>query len=119
MKGGKMAKDLTLNIVAAASVAGAVKGLSELSKSFKTLKDNTENLSKTSKKLENFDKVREKLTKVNAEYKTSSEALKKLKQEYNSTGQGNVEFAKTVKDAEKHVNKCFFKCKTGYRKRRA
>ena len=39
-----MAKDLTLNIVAAASVAGAVKGLSELSKSFKTLKDNTENL---------------------------------------------------------------------------
>lgn len=100
-----MAKDLTLNIVAAASVAGAVKGLSELSKSFKTLKDNTENLSKTSKKLENFDKVREKLTKVNAEYKTSSEALKKLKQEYNSTGQGNAEFAKTVKDAEKHVNK--------------
>lgn len=100
-----MAKDLTFNIVAAASVAGAVRGIAELSKSFKSLKDNTESLSKTASKLDKFDKVREKLNKVNSEYKASSEALKKLKQEYENTGQGNTEFAKRVKEAEKHVKK--------------
>lgn len=100
-----MAKSMELAFIIGAGVAGALTGLAKITKSIKTLKDNTEELSKTAKKLESFDKAREKLNNINKEYLESVNVLKKLKAEQLLSGQENAKLAKKIQDAEKHVSK--------------
>lgn len=100
-----MSRTLELGFIIGSTVAGALTGFAKVMKGLKEVKDNTDNLVKTAKKLENFDKAREKLNNINKEYLESVAALKKLKDEYNRSGKGNAEFAKRVKEAEKHVSK--------------
>lgn len=100
-----MAKGFELSLMVGASVAGALDGLAKVSKSMSQVSESTKKLSEVSKKLNTFDEARGKLNNLNEEYNKSSKALKKLKEEYHKTGNGNKEFAKQVSNAEKYVEK--------------
>lgn len=101
-----MAKDISLNwVVGVAGVAGVMSGLSKVGASVAKVSDETAKLADTQKKLEKLDKVQANFKKISFEYINAANNLKKLKEEYYKSGQGNAEFAKKVKEAEKYVEK--------------
>lgn len=101
-----MARDISLNYVV--SIAGVTEVLIELSRvreSVAKVSDETIKLSDAQKKLEKLDKAQENFKKISFEYINAANNLKNLKEEYYKSGQGNAEFAKKVKEAEKYVEK--------------
>lgn len=107
-----MAKNLELNIVLGAAVAGAINGMSQVAnalknttKSVKEFEKEIKSMEKAQKAFQNMDKAREGLNKINSEYKKASEHLQKLKAEYERTGSSNKQLAKEIEQAEKNVGK--------------
>lgn len=101
-----MAKDLSLMWhIGVGGVAGALSSFGNVNKSLGRVKDATEELTKTQSKLVKIDKLRENFVSVNKEYVNAVKNLAKLKEEYDKSGKGNVEFAKKIKDTEKYVEK--------------
>lgn len=101
-----MARDISLNwVVGIAGVAGVMTGLSKVAQSTSKVSDETAKLVDAQKKLEKLDKAKDNFKKISFEYMNAANHLKKLKEEYYRSGQGNVEFAKKVKEAEKYVEK--------------
>lgn len=107
-----MAKNLELNIVLGAAVAGAINGMSQVAnalknttKSVKEFEKQIKSMEKAQKAFQNMDKARDGLNKINSEYKKASEHLQKLKAEYERTGSSNKQLAKEIEQAEKNVGK--------------
>lgn len=107
-----MAKNLELNIVLGAAVAGAINGMSQVAnalknttKSVKEFEKQIKSMEKAQKAFQNMDKAREGLNKINSEYKKAAEHLQKLKAEYERTGSSNKQLAKEIEQAEKSVGK--------------
>ena len=101
-----MSKDISLNwVIGIAGVAEVMTGLSKVAQSAAKVSDETGKLVETQKKLEKLDKTQENFKKISREYITAATNLQKLKEEYCRSGQGNAEFAKKVKEAEKYVEK--------------
>nr|DAN83772.1 MAG TPA: minor tail protein [Caudoviricetes sp.] len=107
-----MAKNLELNIVLGAAVAGAINGMSQVAnalknttKSVKEFEKEIKSMEKAQRAFQNMDKAREGLNKINSEYKKASEHLQKLKAEYERTGSSNKQLAKEIEQAEKNVGK--------------
>lgn len=107
-----MAKNLELNIVLGAAVAGAISGMSQVAnalknatKSVKEFEKQIKSMEKAQKAFQNMDKAREGLNKINSEYKKAAEHLQKLKAEYERTGSSNKQLAKEIEQAEKNVGK--------------
>lgn len=107
-----MAKNLELNIVLGAAVAGAINGMSQVAnalknttKSVKEFEKQIKSMEKAQKAFQNMDKAREGLNKINSEYKKAAEHLQKLKAEYERTGSSNKQLAKEIEQAEKNVGK--------------
>ena len=107
-----MAKNLELNIVLGAAVAGAINGMSQVAnalknttKSVKEFEKQIKSMEKAQKAFQNMDKVRDGLNKINSEYKKAAEHLQKLKAEYERTGSSNKQLAKEIEQAEKNVGK--------------
>ena len=107
-----MAKNLELNIVLGAAVAGAINGMSQVAnalknttKSVKEFEKQIKSMEKAQKAFQNMDKARDGLNKINSEYKKAAEHLQKLKAEYERTGSSNKQLAKEIEQAEKSVGK--------------
>lgn len=107
-----MAKNLELNIVLGAAVAGAISGMSQVAnalknttKSVKEFEKEIKSMEKAQRAFQNMDKAREGLNKINSEYKKAAEHLQKLKAEYKRTGSSNKQLAKEIEQAEKNVGK--------------
>ena len=107
-----MAKNLELNIVLGAAVAGAISGMSQVAnalknttKSVKEFEKKIKSMEKAQRAFQNMDKAREGLNKINSEYKKAAEHLQKLKAEYERTGSSNKQLAKEIEQAEKNVGK--------------
>ena len=107
-----MAKNLELNIVLGAAVAGAINGMSQVAnalknttKSVKEFEKQIKSMEKAQKAFQNMDKARDGLNKINSEYKKAAEHLQKLKAEYERTGSSNKQLAKEIEQAEKNVGK--------------
>ena len=101
-----MSRDISLNwIIGVAGVAGVLTGLSKVAQSASKVSDETSKLVETQKKLEKIDKLQENFKKASFEYINATQNLKALREEYYRNGQGNAQFAKIVKDAEKYVGK--------------
>nr|DAJ26141.1 MAG TPA: minor tail protein [Caudoviricetes sp.] len=107
-----MAKNLELNIVLGAAVAGAINGMSQVAnalknttKSVKEFEKEIKSMEKAQRAFQNMDKAREGLNKINSEYKKAAEHLQKLKAEYERTGSSNKQLAKEIEQAEKNVGK--------------
>ena len=107
-----MAKNLELNIVLGAAVAGAINGMSQVAnalknttKSVKEFEKQIKSMEKAQKAFQNMDKARDGLNKINSEYKKAAEHLQKLKAEYERTGSSNKQLAKEIEQAEKTVEK--------------
>lgn len=107
-----MAKNLELNIVLGAAVAGAISGMSQVAnalknttKSVKEFEKEIKSMEKAQRAFQNMDKAREGLNKINSEYKKAAEHLQKLKAEYERTGSSNKQLAKEIEQAEKNVGK--------------
>lgn len=107
-----MAKNLELNIVLGAAVAGAINGMSQVAnalknttKSVKEFEKEIKSMEKAQRTFQNMDKAREGLNKINSEYKKAAEHLQKLKAEYERTGSSNKQLAKEIEQAEKNVGK--------------
>lgn len=107
-----MAKNLELNIVLGAAVAGAINGMSQVAnalknttKSVKEFEKQIKSMEKAQKAFQNMDKARDGLNKINSEYKKAAEHLQKLKAEYERTGSSNKQLAKEIEQAEKTVGK--------------
>ena len=107
-----MAKNLELNIVLGAAVAGAISGMSQVAnalknttKSVKEFEKEIKSMEKAQKAFQNMDKARDGLNKINSEYKKAAEHLQKLKAEYERTGSSNKQLAKEIEQAEKNVGK--------------
>ena len=107
-----MAKNLELNIVLGAAVAGAINGMSQVAnalknttKSVKEFEKKIKSMEKAQRAFQNMDKAREGLNKINSEYKKAAEHLQKLKAEYERTGSSNKQLAKEIEQAEKNVGK--------------
>ena len=107
-----MAKNLELNIVLGAAVAGAISGMSQVAnalknttKSVKEFEKEIRSMEKAQKAFQNMDKARDGLNKINSEYKKAAEHLQKLKAEYERTGSSNKQLAKEIEQAEKNVGK--------------
>jgi putative tail protein len=88
-----------------AGVAASITALSAVASKTKELKDKTDELSNTQKKLEDMSKLHKNFQSMNKEYANAVKQLAKLKEEYVRSGYGNAEFAKKVKEAEKHVDR--------------
>ena len=106
-----MAKNMELNIVMSAAVAGALSGMAQVANAMKNTAKGMEDLSKKSKELEKAQKALEKVEKlksayisVSKEYLNAARKLHELKEAYNKTGQSNTELAKKIKEQEKVVN---------------
>ena len=106
-----MAKNMELNIVMNAAVAGALSGMAQVANAMKNTAKGMEDLSKKSKELEKAQKALEKVEKlksayigVSKEYLNAARKLHELKEAYNKTGQSNTELAKKIKEQEKVVN---------------
>ena len=107
-----MAKNLELNIVLGAAVAGAINGMSQVAnalknttKSVKEFEKQIKSMEKAQKAFQNMDKARDGLNKINSEYKKAAEHLQKLKAEYERTGSSNKQLAKEIEQVEKNVGK--------------
>jgi len=107
-----VAKNLELNIVLGAAVAGAINGMSQVAnalknttKSVKEFEKQIKSMEKAQKAFQNMDKARDGLNKINSEYKKAAEHLQKLKAEYERTGNSNKQLAKEIEQAEKNVGK--------------
>jgi len=107
-----VAKNLELNIVLGAAVAGAINGMSQVAnalknttKSVKEFEKQIKSMEKAQKAFQNMDKARDGLNKINSEYKKAAEHLQKLKAEYERTGSSNKQLAKEIEQAEKSVGK--------------
>ena len=107
-----MAKNLELNIVLGAAVAGAINGMSQVAnalknttKSVKEFEKEIKSMEKAQRAFQNMDKARDGLNKINSEYKKAAEHLQKLKDEYEKTGSSNKQLAKEIEQAEKNVGK--------------
>ena len=107
-----MAKNLELNIVLGAAVAGAINGMSQVAnalknttKSVKEFEKEIKSMEKAQRTFQNMDKAREGLNKINSDYKKAAEHLQKLKAEYERTGSSNKQLAKEIEQAEKNVGK--------------
>ena len=107
-----MAKNLELNIVLGAAVAGVINGMSQVAnalknttKSVKEFEKEIKSMEKAQRAFQNMDKAREGLNKINSEYKKAAEHLQKLKAEYERTGSSNKQLAKEIEQAEKNVGK--------------
>ncbi|WP_050755188.1 phage tail tape measure protein [Leptotrichia hofstadii] len=106
-----MAKNMELNIVMSAAVAGALTGMAQVANAMKNTAKSAEELSKKAKELEKVQKSLEKVEKlksayvnVSKEYLNAARKLHELKEAYNKTGQSNTELAKKIKEQEKVVN---------------
>lgn len=106
-----MAKNMELNIVMSAAVAGALTGMAQVANAMKNTAKSAEELSKKAKELEKVQKSLEKVEKlksayvnVSKEYLNAARKLQELKEAYNKTGQSNTELAKKIKEQEKVVN---------------
>ena len=101
-----MSKNFALQfLMEVAGVAGSITALSAVASKTKELKDKTDELSNTQKKLEDMSKLHKNFQNMNKEYANAVKQLAKLKEEYVRSGHGNAEFAKKVKEAEKHVDR--------------
>jgi phage tail tape measure protein, TP901 family len=107
-----VAKNLELNIVLGAAVAGAINGMSQVAnalknttKSVKEFEKEIKSMEKAQRAFQNMDKARDGLNKINSEYKKAAEHLQKLKDEYEKTGSSNKQLAKEIEQAEKNVGK--------------
>ena len=101
-----MSKNFALQfLMEVAGVAGSITALSAVTSKTKELKDKTDELSNTQKKLEDMSKLHKNFQNMNKEYANAVKQLAKLKEEYVRSGHGNAEFAKKVKEAEKHVDR--------------
>ena len=105
-----MSKNLELNLVLGATVAGAVSGMMQVanamknaSKSIKELDQKTKELQKTQKSFEKMDKIRESYNRITQQFKATKEHLEKLKAEYEKSGYENKDLAKQIKQTEKAV----------------
>ena len=105
-----MSKNLELNLVLGATVAGAVSGMIQVanamknaSKSIKELDQKTKELQKTQKSFEKMDKIRESYNRITQQFKATKEHLEKLKAEYEKSGYENKDLAKQIKQTEKAV----------------
>ncbi|WP_071124840.1 phage tail tape measure protein [Leptotrichia massiliensis] len=106
-----MAKNMELNIVMSAAVAGALTGMAQVANAMKGTAKSAEELSKKAKELEKAQRALEKVEKlksayvnVSKEYLNAARKLHELKEAYNKTGQSNTELAKKIKEQEKVVN---------------
>ena len=100
-----MAKNMELNIVMSAAVAGALTGMAQVANAMKNTAKSAEELGKKAKELEKVQKSLEKVEKLKSAYvNVSKEYLHELKEAYNKTGQSNTELAKKIKEQEKVVN---------------
>ena len=106
-----MAKNMELNIVMSAAVAGALTGMAQVANAMKNTAKSAEELGKKAKELEKAQRALEKVEKlknayvnVSKEYLNAARKLHELKEAYNKTGQSNTELAKKIKDQEKVVN---------------
>lgn len=106
-----MAKNMELNIVMSAAVAGALTGMAQVANAMKNTAKSTEELGKKAKELEKAQRALEKVEKlknayvnVSKEYLNAARKLHELKEAYNKTGQSNTELAKKIKEQEKVVN---------------
>ena len=101
-----MSKNFALQfLMEVAGVASSITALSAVASKTKELKDKTDELSNTQKKLEDMSKLHKNFQNMNKEYANAVKQLAKLKEEYVRSGYGNAEFAKKVKEAEKHVDR--------------
>ena len=101
-----MSKNFALQfLMEVAGVAASITALSAVASKTKELKDKTDELSNTQKKLEDMSKLHKNFQNMNKEYANAVKQLAKLKEEYVKSGYGNAEFAKKVKEAEKHVDR--------------
>ena len=106
-----MAKNMELNIVMSAAVAGALTGMAQVANAMKNTAKSAEELGKKAKELEKAQRALEKVEKlknayvnVSKEYLNAARKLHELKEAYNKTGQINTELAKKIKEQEKVVN---------------
>lgn len=106
-----MAKNMELNIVMSAAVAGALTGMAQVANAMKNTTKSAEELGKKAKELEKAQRALEKVEKlknayvnVSKEYLNAARKLHELKEAYNKTGQSNTELAKKIKEQEKVVN---------------
>lgn len=106
-----MAKNMELNIVMSAAVAGALTGIAQVANAMKNTAKSAEELGKKAKELEKAQRALEKVEKlksayvnVSKEYLNAARKLHELKEAYNKTGQSNIELAKKIKEQEKVVN---------------
>ena len=106
-----MAKNMELNIVMSAAVAGALTGMAQVANAMKNTAKSAEELGKKAKELEKAQRALEKVEKlksayvnVSKEYLNAARKLHDLKEAYNKTGQSNTELAKKIKEQEKVVN---------------
>ena len=106
-----MAKNMELNIVMSAAVAGALTGMAQVANAMKNTAKSAEELGKKAKELEKAQRALEKVEKlksayvnVSKEYLNAARKLHELKEAYNKTGQSNTELAKKIKEQEKVVN---------------
>ena len=106
-----MAKNMELNIVMSAAVAGALTGMAQVANAMKNTAKSAQELGKKAKELEKAQRALEKVEKlksayvnVSKEYLNAARKLHELKEAYNKTGQSNTELAKKIKEQEKVVN---------------
>ena len=106
-----MAKNMELNIVMGAAVAGALTGLAQVGNAIKTTSSNAKNLEKQMKELDKAQKSVEKVERlksayvnVSKEFLQASRKLRELKEAYEKTGRSNTQLAEKIKEQEKIVN---------------
>ena len=106
-----MAKNMELNIVMGATVAGALTGLAQVGNAMKTTSSNAKNLEKQMKELDTAQKNVEKVERlksayvnVSKEFLQASRKLRELKEAYEKTGRSNTQLAEKIKEQEKIVN---------------
>lgn len=106
-----MAKNMELNIVMGAAVAGALTGLAQVGNAMKTTSSNAKNLEKQMKELDTAQKNVEKVERlksayvnVSKEFLQASRKLRELKEAYEKTGRSNTQLAEKIKEQEKIVN---------------
>lgn len=106
-----MAKNMELNIVMGAAVAGALTGLAQVGNAMKTTSSNAKNLEKQMKELDAAQKSVEKVERlksayvnVSKEFLQASRKLRELKEAYEKTGRSNTKLAEKIKEQEKIVN---------------
>lgn len=106
-----MAKNMELNIVMGAAVAGALTGLAQVGNAMKTTSSNAKNLEKQMKELDTAQKNVEKVERlksayvnVSKEFLQASRKLRELKEAYEKTGRSNTQLSEKIKEQEKIVN---------------